>query len=394
MVRVEEACQIIEAARIKVNRIGLPIHKIIGRVLAEEIKADRDFPPFNRVAMDGIAIQSKAFHADKTFFIEGIQAAGAHQQKLQQEANCLEVMTGAVLPEGADAVIRYEDIEVKNQSASVKLENVHAGMNIHAQGLDARKGDVLLSPGQLISPAEVSLMASVGAHNTEVFEFPKTALLSSGDEMVEITMQPKPYQIRRSNVYALQAAMQQSGWNSNDYHVADDKAQVKEKLSYLLQENDVLILSGGVSKGKFDFIPETLADLGVKKLFQGVSQRPGKPFWFGSVGNKVVFALPGNPVSTFLCYYKYIKPWILSQMGVQQTKHTAILTNDFQFHPPLTHFLQVAIRIEQGLLNATPIPGGGSGDFVNLKAVNGFLELPMEQSQFKAGEIFPYIPFR
>jgi molybdopterin molybdotransferase len=168
-----------------------------------------------------------------------------------------------------------------------------------------------------------------------------------------------------------------------------------KSLRKILDDYDVLILSGGVSKGKFDFVPEVLEGLGIKKLFHQVSQRPGKPFWFGTSGaGKVAFALPGNPVSTFMCFYRYVRPWIYKSLGTDYGHPSAILEKDYSFAPPLTCFLQVTVRNESGKTIARPIPGGGSGDFANLKNITGFLELPLEKDQFKAGEVYPYISFR
>ncbi|MDH4058235.1 MAG: molybdopterin molybdotransferase MoeA [Cyclobacteriaceae bacterium] len=395
MVSVEEACQIIQSVSLELISAQRTIQEATGRILSESIYADRDFPPFNRVAMDGIAIHSSNYKTGNTYLIEDAQAAGAPQKRLQNRNNCIEVMTGAVLPEGTDAVIRYEDVIIQNGSAIINLPIVTSGMNIHFQGTDAKMGDELLAPHQLISPSEIALMASVGKTSVQVFEFPRTAIISSGDELVEISDQPEPHQIRRSNAYALQAALLEMGWNSTAYHLTDDKDKVKKKLKAILKENEVLIISGGVSKGKFDFIPDALAELGIQKRFHQVSQRPGKPFWFGTVQNeKVVFALPGNPVSTFLCFYKYIKPWMRSQMGIKPVPDTAVLASDFHFQPALTYFLQVNGRNKNGVIEAHPLAGGGSGDFVNLNDVNGFLQLPPEKSSFKAGETYPFIPFR
>jgi molybdopterin molybdotransferase len=154
-------------------------------------------------------------------------------------------------------------------------------------------------------------------------------------------------------------------------------------------------LSGGVSKGKFDYVPAVLEEIGVKKLFHRVNQRPGKPFWFGVSDKGVtVFALPGNPVSTYMCFYKYIRPWILKSMKVDAEACSAVLAKDFKGPQGLTYFLQVKVKIENGILMAYPDPGGGSGDFANLKNVSGFLELPEDRSTFGVGEVFPYIPFR
>jgi molybdopterin molybdotransferase len=397
MIRVEQASAIIQSKTISFNTKTVDLSEAIGHVLAESIRADRDFPPFNRVAMDGIAIQANSFKGyGQSFFIEGVQAAGQPQLKLKNSGSCIEVMTGSVLPENTDTVIRYEDLTIIGNLASVSVQKILKGSNIHPQGQDASLNEILLSSGQLISSAEVALLASVGKSNVKVFSFPDTAIISSGDELVDIDVTPEAHQIRRSNTVALQAAMLEMHWPCTSFHLTDSEDLIKQKLGEILEQHDVVILSGGVSKGKFDFIPKVLAELGIQKLIHQVSQRPGKPFWFGTSRDekKVVFALPGNPVSTFLCFYKYVKPWALQCSGFSQKPITAVLASDINFEPSLTYFLQVEVRFESGVLKAYPHAGGGSGDFANLKTVSGFLELPAEKSVFKAGEAYPFISFR
>lgn len=393
---VTEAADIIFSNRHKPRIEKIPLQQSANRVLAEVIKADRDFPPFDRVSMDGIAVKFQSLSDGiKDFPVEFVQAAGSPQSNLASGRNCVEVMTGAILPENTDTVIKYEDLEIGDNVAHLVNDKVEAGQNVHRKGIDCRENDVLLEPGILLSAAEVALLASVGKADAQVFEMPKTAIISSGNELVDVKDVPLLHQIRRSNTYAIEAGMRSLNWSANHFHFPDDKSVLLDSLRKVLNDHDVLILSGGVSKGKFDFIPKVFEELGVKKLFHRVDQRPGKPFWFGaSEQGKTVFALPGNPVSTYMCFYRYVKPWILRSMGVQRPDLSALLATDFTFAPNLTYFLQVEVRTEHGRLQAYPQAGGGSGDFVNLKNVTGFLELPAEQKQFKAGEVFPYFPFR
>ncbi len=396
MVSIAEASTIISANLFKPKIVSLDIEQVVGKVLAEVIHADRDFPPFNRVAMDGIAVNYESWrNGQREFLIEAIQAAGEPEKKLSNLNNCLEIMTGAMLPLGTDTIIRYEDIKIEGGRAKVILEQIALGQNVHRQGQDVSLGNVLLEPGIVISPAEVAVLASVGKSRVGTFQFPKTAIVASGDELVDITTQPATHQIRRSNTYALQSAMKSVGWESTQYHLPDDEKILKLSLTKIKETYDVIIVSGGVSKGKFDFIPKVLEDIGIKKHFHQVSQRPGKPFWFGSSDDhKICFALPGNPVSTYMCFYKYIMPWLWKSLGVKARPNFAILAEDFSFKPPLTYFAQVRVVNEGGKLLAYPDAGGGSGDFANLKNVDGFLELPLENSIFRAGEAFPLISFR
>ena len=396
MVSVTEAADIIFSHCYHPKAESVSIRECVNRVLGETIKADRDFPPFDRVSMDGIAIQVQRWKSgQRDFPVEFTKAAGDPQKKLEHHTSCVEVMTGAVLPDNTDTVIRYEDVEIKDRIAKVLAETVEASQNVHKKGIDCMEGDILLEPGILLSPAEVALLASVGKSSVQVFSFPKTAIVSSGDELVDVTATPLPHQIRKSNTYAIDAAMQTLNWNANHFHFPDNEDVLLKSLQQILSDHDVLVLSGGVSKGKFDFIPKVFEELGVKKLFHQVNQRPGKPFWFGaSKEGKTVFALPGNPVSTYMCFYRYIKPWILKSLGVEVQQLKVELAKNFSFAPNLTYFLQVMVKNENGKLLAYPEAGGGSGDFVNLKNVTGFLELPSDRSSFTPGEIFPYFPFR
>jgi molybdopterin molybdotransferase len=395
MISVEEAESIILGNPFKPRISKIEIEHAGGQVLAESIEADRDFPPFNRVAMDGIAIRYETFKDGKrTWLLEGIQAAGMPPQKLQNETNALEVMTGAMLPDGADTVIRYEDLEIENITARILIDNIEPSQNIHPQGQDCKKSERLLSKGLKISPAEIALLASVGKSRVNILQLPETAIISTGDELVGVDEQPLPWQIRRSNSYALQAAFKQMDHKADQFHISDNEGALATELKKIFKNYELIILSGGVSKGKYDFVPKTLEQLGVQRLFHQVSQKPGKPLWFGKSESQTVFALPGNPVSTYMCFYRYIKPWIEKSIGLASEKSFAILSDDFQFKPALTCFLQVKTVNEQGKLMAYPNAGGGSGDFANLKDIDGFLELPKDKTVFKGGEIFRFYPFR
>lgn len=396
MITVGEATHIISANLFKPRVEIVPLTKCIGKVLAETIIADRDFPAFHRVSMDGIAILHQAWETGRrSFRVAGTQAAGEEQKTLADPHQCFEVMTGAMLPAGSDTVIRYEDVEIRDGVAVPTTDAIKPWQSVHIQGTDARRGDVLLEPGQVIASSEVALMASVGKVAVEVFALPNVAIISTGDELVDIHEQPAPYQIRRSNSYALQSALREMGAEATIFHLEDERIAMEKSLRSIIEQFDVLILSGGVSKGKFDFVPAALENTGIRKLFHQVSQRPGKPFWFGrSDSGKVAFALPGNPVSTFMCFYRYVRPWIQRSLGTSVQRAAAVLGTDFSFPNQLTCFLQVSVVNEEGRMVAHPNPGGGSGDFANLKNVSGFLELPLEKSEFRAGEVFPYFSFR
>ena len=381
--------------------------KSLGRVLKEEILADRDFPPFDRVSMDGIAINYAAFKKGKSsFVIENIQAAGAKQLALKNPQHCIEVMTGAVLPINTDTVIPYELVEIKDKQATIITDKVYQTQNIHKKGLDRKQYDVLVKKNNIISSAEIGVLATVGKSMVKVAKNPKVMIVSTGDELVEVDQNPLNYQIRRSNVYTLAALLQELNIEVETTHINDDKAILKQKIEGFLYDFDVLLFSGAVSKGKFDFLPEILEELGVNKLFHKVKQRPGKPFWFGTIGddsdkikgekiNKTtIFAFPGNPVSTFVGCLKYFYPWFQKSIGIIEKNVNAMLSEDFTFKPELTYFLQVSIQNQNGQLIATPVKGKGSGDLANLADADGFLELTADKIEFKKGEVFPLILYK
>lgn len=399
MITVEQAEQLILENVLTIPTEKVSIDAALGRILAEDLCADRDFPPFNRVTMDGIAIRHEQLSKGQTsFLIEATAAAGSHEKTLQNSENCIEVMTGAMIPLGTDAVIRYEDIEIKDKTARITIDTneIKARQNIHPQGSDRKTGDVIVPKGRKLSPAEIGVAATIGKHEILVRRKLRAVVISTGEEIVPITETPLPHQIRTSNGFALQASLKNWGLETENVLLPDDQAIIEEKIAAFMETFDVLILSGGVSAGKFDFVPKALENQGVKKLFHKVSQRPGKPFWFGKSANgTVVFALPGNPVSTFMCLNRYFKKWLDASQGLENQQLMAELSEDFTFKPELAFFLQVKLSYTlSGKILATPVEGHGSGDLANLVEADAFLELPLEGSLFKKGEVFKTFIYR
>lgn len=396
MISVEEADKIIGQHRRDYGREELPFDQTLGRVLAQQVLADRDLPPFNRVAMDGIAIRFDDYEAGcRAFRIAAVQAAGdAPPAELPANA-CIEIMTGAACPPLADTVVPYEHLRIENGFAFIQKEPLR-GKNIHTKGRDKKAGEPVLLPGRLIGPTEINMAASVGQTRLWVKKLPRVAVLSSGDELVAPDSQPSPFQIRRSNSYAIQAVLRQYGIEAELLHVAENLDAARQTVADCLDRFDVLLLSGGVSMGKFDLIPQALEDCGVRRLFHKVRQRPGKPFWLGAFGEKgMVFAFPGNPVSTFLCLLRYFVPWLKTALAWPETPPLkAVLDKNLLFEAPLQYFVQVKLHYDdEARLRATPLEGHGSGDFSNLLDTQGFLELPADQTHFSPGETYPLWPY-
>ena len=392
MITVEEAERIILAQVTDYGAEIIPFEMAEGRVLAEDIKADRDLPPFNRVTMDGVAVNYNSIEGGiSTFRIKATQAAGNEPINIDENNECVEVMTGAILPDTTDTVVRYEDLEVRAGLATLTTNEIKRGQNIHYRGNDKKQDELVAHTGQLVTPALIGLIASVGETELRVKKMPRVVILSSGNELVEVSEKPSPYQIRRSNCYTVQSVLKQHGVEAGMLHIPDDPKIIHTQLKHCLQNYDVLLLSGGVSMGKFDYIPQALDELRVEKLFHKVEQRPGKPFWFGKHENgALVFAFPGNPVATFLCLHRYFLPWLNTTLGVDQKPLLyAVLNNRYSFQPPLKCFLQVKLHYNEFCqLMATPIEGNGSGDFANLADTDAFMELPLERNVFKRGDVF------
>lgn len=375
----------------------IPFMEAVGRTLARPLLADRDFPPFNRVSMDGIAIRYDDYaNGVRQFRVSGTVGAGEQGPATLEPGSCLEIMTGAALPSAADTVIQYEHLEIENGMAVVVKEPVKPGQNIHRRGSDQLAGTVLTPAGKRLTAFDMSVAASVGAGFLEVKKNPRVALFSSGNELVEVQTLPNDFQIRRSNVYVIDAFLRSYGMRAELIHLPDNEDIIRKLLSSALENFDVLLLSGGVSAGKFDFIPDMLQECGVKRLFHKVQQRPGKPLWFGAFGKQgVVFAFPGNPVSTFLCLLRYFQPWLQGCFGAAPAiPRYARLTHDFVFEPALAMFLPVKIeQAHDAALLATAVEYHGSGDYAALLQADGFLELPMENRFFTAGTVARFWEF-
>jgi molybdopterin molybdotransferase len=392
MITVEEAEQIILAQLKDYGVETVSFEDALGRVLAEPLKADRDLPPYNRVTMDGIAIAYKAIEQGiNKFKIKAMQAAGEQPVDIDEVTECVEIMTGAALSSSIDTIIRYEDLEINDGIARLLISDIKQGQNIHQKAKDKKQGEVVAAKEQFVTPAIISLAASVGKAGVLVKKLPRVVVISSGDELVDVADTPLDYQIRRSNNYTIKAVLKQHNLDADILHIPDDPEITKQQLRSCLQNYDVILLSGGISMGKFDYIPHALEALQVKKLFHKVQQRPGKPFWFGRHDQgTLVFAFPGNPVATFMCLHRYFLLWLNITLGLPQKAPVyAQLATDFNFTPALKYFLQVKLNItENGILEAQPIEGNGSGDFANLADTDAFMELPLERNEFKAGEAF------
>ena len=342
--------------------------------------------------MDGIALCFETWKKEKlsSFPIQGIQAAGTPALKLEN-STCIEVMTGSTLPLGCDCVIPYEQISLKEGNAILeKGLEITQGQNIHKEGSDYKKGDLLLEKGQKVNSPLMGVLASEGKTLVEVEETPRLAIVSTGDELVPVQEVPLNHQIRLSNPHALKAELKNSiQKNADIFHLKDDAKDIFSMLEDIIEKYEVIIITGGVSKGKYDYVPSVLADLGVQKIFHKVKQRPGKPFWFGKKEKGPhVFGLPGNPVSCLVCLRRYVIPFLKQR---QELPQKVVLQEDFSFNKDLTLFMPVTIQSNaNGKLEASLQKTNGSGDYFSLAKSDGFIELPQEKNKFFRGETFSF----
>jgi len=371
-----------------------PLDRCVGHTLRQDVFAERDNPPFDRVCMDGIAIASAAFQSGvRRFLIESMQRAGVPGLRLSNPANAVEVMTGAMVPAGTDCIIPLEEYEQEGDIAALKPQAfADVSRNVQRRGEDSQPGVPMLRSGIRLGAAEIAVAASAGLAHISVTRQPRIIAISTGDELIEPGKPILEYQVRRSNAYAIVALLRDRGYGQvSDDHIRDNEAALTERLTRHLSEQDVLILSGGVSKGKFDLVPKVLEKVGVKQILYRVAQRPGMPMYFGvGPAGQAVFGLPGNPVATSICLVRYVLAALIYMSGRGQLapSYMPLARAVPRGRIVATYFLPVAVQMdERGAPTAVPAPPNGPGDFLALTQTHGFLELPPQAAPFAAGHV-------
>jgi molybdopterin molybdotransferase len=371
---------------------SLPVGQCAGGVLRENVYTERDQPPFDRVAMDGIALSAASFAGGlRQFLVQATQAAGDRPLELTSPRHCIEIMTGAMLPIGCDAIVPVEKIRVADGVAELAPDaTAVAGQFVHARASDMKQGALLLQAGVQLEAPDVAAAAGAGMARLRISQQPAFMVISTGNELIEPGEPIEPWQLRRSNAYGLAAALRRRGFQRvADDHLPDDAEVLHARLKEHLQSYEVLILTGGVSMGKFDLVPAALAACGVRQVFHKVAQRPGKPFWFGmSPTGSAVFALPGNPVSTLVCLARYVIPAISVAMGLREPPagEKIALAAPATLDTALTGFLPVTVETDEwGRPWAHTIRINTSGDFAALAGTQGFVELPPGPNTYPKG---------
>jgi molybdopterin molybdotransferase len=355
-----------------------------GRVLAETIAADRDYPPFPRSARDGFAVRAADLPGELR--VIGEVRAGEAVSGSVGPVEAVEIMTGAPLPEGADAVVMIEHTQRSGDHISTERSPA-PGENFNARGSEAREGSAVLNPAKRLGFAEIALLAMVGRECVSVVRRPRVAILPTGDEIVEAGEQPREFQIRNSNAWSLAVQVRRAGGIPEMLPIARDNDESTRSLIERGLSADLLLLSGGVSAGKYDVVERVLAHLGAQFFFDRVLIQPGQPLVFGSVGTKLFFGLPGNPASTMVTFELFARAAIDRLSGADEAPLPLLrakLTRDFRHKVGLTRFLPAHLSPDGAAI--TPEPWSGSGDVAALARANAFMVADADREAWAAGD--------
>lgn len=369
-----------------------------GCVLAEDAVSDLDSPPHDKALMDGYAMCAADFASGRREFsvIEEVTAGDVPTRRVDSET-ATRIMTGAPVPEGADAVVMVEQTETlggDRERIRVLADVVKAGQNILPKALVFNRGESILPKGRRLSAADIGLLAEIGCAQPAVFEQTKVAILATGNELVDASEVPGPGQIRNSNGPMLHAAMEEAGGRPTVLGVARDEVDDLRRLITAGLQHDVLLLSGGVSAGVLDLVPQVLADQGVEQVFHKVHLKPGKPLWFGVWQSDsrrcLVFGLPGNPVSSFVCFHLFVRPAIAAMNGqsnIDVPVVRAALAAEFRSTGSRPTFFPSRLTNEQGQTVVAPLPWKGSADLRTVAEANALAFFPQEKTTFPSGEL-------
>jgi len=392
MISADEALRIVldEATPFGVERV--PLLSALGRVLAEDVTSPRDIPGFDNSAMDGYAVRSadvagaSETNPIRLIVVETVGAGRMPACHLER-GQAVRTMTGAPIADAADAIIPVEKTRGDGSTVEI-LASVEPRNFIRPRGEDLRAGETVLAAGKMLSPADLGTLASLSKSMVEVYRRPRVAIVATGDELVDIDEVPSGAQVVNSSGYALAAAIREAGGDATILRIARDtrgeiRARLEEALTF-----DAMLSTGGVSVGEFDHVKSALDDLGLKQLFHGVAQRPGRPLKFGTVGDRIVFGLPGNPVSTMVCFYLYARPALRRMGGFRKLSLPRVFArcaSDIRTAPNLTEFVRVRLAPGQSELMAEPTGAQGSGILSSLSRADGLLIGPAWATILKAG---------
>jgi molybdopterin molybdotransferase len=395
MINIKSAISLILGEAKNFGSEEVSIGECFGRVLYEDISADRDYPPFNRSAMDGFALLHEDLSLCREFtIIEEVFAGSTAREKITR-GTCIRIMTGAPVPEEADLVIRVEDAVIHSNKVSFNEANLKAWSNISKKGEDTTKEKVLLKKGQYCSPNVISVLAVLGKEKVKVYKSPCIAILSTGNEVVPVGSPVLPHQIRDSNSHALKGFLMNYKINVNAcLLVKDDKDSISKALRSVI-DSDIILISGGVSMGEADFVPECLEACKVSNIFHKVSIKPGKPLWFGRTTSKgVVFGLPGNPMSCQVAFKVFIEPYLRKCFSMDPLPVMQLpLNEDKKKKTKFDEFFPCKIITANEKSELKPIKINGSGDILSTLNSHGLALHGSGSENLEKGSEVPFIPW-
>lgn len=387
MIPVEQAIGHVLSACPRLPAEEVSLDAAVGRVLREEITAPHDFPPFHRVMMDGYAARAEDLSATATLPLVGESAAGTADEVVLVPGSCVQVMTGGPLPAGADAVVPVEQTSREGDQITFGAP-VRSGQHFAPRGEEAVEGDALLAPGIVLGPVGVATVGASGRARVSVSRLPSLAVVSTGDELVDVDATPGRHQIRDTNSWSLLAQARTEGLDDVvRLHARDDEGELRRILGDALQR-DIVVISGGVSMGKYDLVPGVLADLGVEQVFHRVFQKPGKPLWFGTRGKTLAFGAPGNPLSTAIAFHVYVRPAIARMTGrdPEDPRFRGRLVDDLTVTSKRDLFVFARVMAGAEGVEVRPLIGRGSADIFSAATANALLAFPAGRHELSTGQ--------
>lgn len=388
MIKVEDAIAIIEANSKKMSTKLIPVSKALGYVLAEKVISPIDMPPFRQSAMDGYAFTHSIRHQ---YDIIGTSQAGDHSNIKLKNTEAIRIFTGAFVPDNADTVVMQEHVMANKDSILIATMPEKLS-NVRPKGEQIGKDEVVFEANTLITPVAIGFLACLGITEVEVYKKPKVAILVTGNELVQPGKKLKKGKIFESNSFMLEAALETIGIKKTKvYRVKDNLKATKNALKSILKKYDVVLISGGISVGDYDFVKEALLQNGVQELFYKINQRPGKPMFFGSKNETLVFALPGNPASSLTNFYIYVSPAIKSKLGfseIHKTKVVRKLNSDIKNTTGKTLFL----KAKYDETKVTVLDGQSSAMLNTFAVANSLLIVPEDIQEYKKGQLVTLLP--
>jgi molybdopterin molybdotransferase len=364
----------------------------LGCILAEDLIATSNLPPFRRSAKDGYAVRaSDVQEVPVELIIVGESRAGNKSASFLHKGEAIAIMTGAVVPEGADAIQMIEYTEKSADGSRVTIKaSVKPGEDIAPIGADVKLGKIAIEAGRMIGPVEIAVMASFGYRSVKVWRKPSVAILATGNELVGVDETPAEMQIRNSNTYSISSQLRLMGWKATHLGIARDEIRDLRKKIKLGLKKDVLIITGGVSMGKYDLVKDVFRDLGLEVLFSKVAMKPGKPTVFARLGDKLIFGLPGNPVSSFMAFENFVRPALEKLAGQDKPglfKIRGELQRELKQNPGRTSFLPAWATWSEDKWRIEPLKWKGSPDIFRFSRANAAIIFPADCDRLKSGEI-------